>query len=455
MEKFIKYHNYSGEEFNKIVNENNLILVKVLNDEEKHNGYQYNEGLNIDTVDLNSKGECKKGGLYFTDYRYLFKFYYRSLCEIIRIIEIPNDAQVYVEDKKYKANKIILGEKFENMRKLYEKCLNNMEKCLEVVKNNGDALGFISESLINKKICLEAVKNNGGALKYVSEKLKDYTICLEAVKNNGDALAFVPEKIKDYNLCLKAVKNNGKALEFVNLMDKKICLEAVKNNGNALEFVLENLMDKEICLEAVKNYNAIKTYSCVLQYVSKNIIDRNICLEAVKNNGHALKYVPENIMDKDICLEAVRKNSYTIQFIPENIIDREICMEAIFYSNKNNFSTEKLFCVARLNRFFLKHFPFKFYINEIPQIYYQAIEGDGRAIEFIPMRDRSYDLCRWALERTVEKSHVFKFSPKEFRKPLLKFLQYKYGNFTMEDVLPKKNQQKAKILMYCQKIFKS
>jgi hypothetical protein len=234
MEYFNKYTEYTGEQFNKIVNENNLILVKVLNDEE--NNFQYKDGLNIDTNEFNPNGECEKGGLYFTDYIYFINFYiYKINDRIIRIIEIPNDARVYVDNEKYKADKIILNEKFKKIEKFYEKYVNNKEIFLKIVKTNGYALTYISENFKDYAICLEAVKNKGFALNYVSENLKDYDICFEAVKKNGESLAFVSKNIINYDICLKAVKNNGNALKWVpeNLKDYNICLEAINNSSLA------------------------------------------------------------------------------------------------------------------------------------------------------------------------------------------------------------------------------
>jgi hypothetical protein len=236
MEYFNEFTEYTGKEFNKIVNENNLILVKVLNYDEYHFNFQYKEGLNIDTNEFNPNGECNKGGLYFTDYRYLL-YFYEIYGKIIRLIEIPNDARVYIEDNKYKADKIILNEKI-TIEEFYENYVNN------------------------KEICMKAVKKYGYALKYVPENLKDYDICLKAVKEDGLALKYVPKNIINKEICLAAVKNNGLALDYVpkNIINKEICLEAVKKNGEALKYVPENIIDKDICLEAVKEFGEALKY---------------------------------------------------------------------------------------------------------------------------------------------------------------------------------------------------
>ena len=85
---------------------------KVLNQELNHHGFQYVENaLNVDTLKFNPSGECESGGLYFTreDIFNFLKFGI-YLCEVT----IPEDAKVYENPGpiiKWKADKIILGEK--------------------------------------------------------------------------------------------------------------------------------------------------------------------------------------------------------------------------------------------------------------------------------------------------------------------------------------------------------
>jgi hypothetical protein len=54
-----------GKEFNKL--NKGKQLIKLTNIEENHNGFQFNTGLNIDTVPFNPSGDCKPGGIYFCE----------------------------------------------------------------------------------------------------------------------------------------------------------------------------------------------------------------------------------------------------------------------------------------------------------------------------------------------------------------------------------------------------
>jgi hypothetical protein len=82
------------------------MYIKILSEDLKHNGFQYKEGLNVDTIPFNPTGSCLPGGLYFTDEKYLLDFlgYGTKIADV----EIPSNAKVYRDGNKWKADKIIL-----------------------------------------------------------------------------------------------------------------------------------------------------------------------------------------------------------------------------------------------------------------------------------------------------------------------------------------------------------
>ncbi len=70
-------------------------------------GFVYTDGLNIDTIPFNPQGSCSAGGLYFTDSANLTGFLETKHTHVAQVI-IPDDARVYVEEHKCKADKILL-----------------------------------------------------------------------------------------------------------------------------------------------------------------------------------------------------------------------------------------------------------------------------------------------------------------------------------------------------------
>jgi hypothetical protein len=82
--------------------------VKILAEDLNHNGFQYKEGLNVDTVPFNPVGSCSRGGLYFTTMQHMIL--YLNYGNKIADVEIPDDAEVYKDPSgnKWKADKIII-----------------------------------------------------------------------------------------------------------------------------------------------------------------------------------------------------------------------------------------------------------------------------------------------------------------------------------------------------------
>ena len=119
---------------------------KVTNCLEIHNGYVYKDGLNILDKPFEKEGTCVKGGLYFTKLKYIDLYY--GFGVNLREVTLPDSDPDFLmvkdpEGKKYRANKIILGEKYSLFDPKTYKLFD-----LDVVKNtflinHVSALGFI------------------------------------------------------------------------------------------------------------------------------------------------------------------------------------------------------------------------------------------------------------------------------------------------------------------------
>jgi hypothetical protein len=223
---------YSGASFNEI--NKGKKFYKITNKEEKHLGFQYRDGLNIDIHEFNPTGECKKGGLYFTDFDNLV--YYFGFGIWIREVILPDDAQIYVENKKYKADKFILKEKM-GINQLLE--WNDPDFCKSAVQQNGYAIVYVKSELLTEDICKLAVQQNGYAILYVNSELLTEDICKLAVQQNWCAIVYVKPELLTEDICKLAVRQNGLALQYIRpeLQTKEMCDMAVKQNKYALEFV--------------------------------------------------------------------------------------------------------------------------------------------------------------------------------------------------------------------------
>uniref|UniRef100_A0A6C0EBZ1 DUF4116 domain-containing protein n=1 Tax=viral metagenome TaxID=1070528 RepID=A0A6C0EBZ1_9ZZZZ len=225
---------YNGEEFNKLTKP--LTFWKVMNDKECHFGFQYKDGLNIDTHQFNG---TDKYGLYFVDLEYLPKYMFKG--QIIRRVAIPDDANVYALDECFKADKIILCEKFDIKNFPYWH-LNDF--CLNAVKKNGLLLSYV----INKtdEQIKEAVKQNGNALLFVKKSKQNYELCKTAITTTGNAIRF--SKFVNDDLLNIAVNNNPFILPQLEKKEQteKVCESACRKNRYLIEYIKSNKMRRRI-----------------------------------------------------------------------------------------------------------------------------------------------------------------------------------------------------------------
>ena len=110
----------TGKEFNEFIGDEPMI--KFTTESEVHNGLQYETGLNVDIRTFYSTSQCGHG-IYFTSlyYFHIWLCYGSTQCVQFRYVTIPEDAKVYIEDYKYKANKVVLSEphKFNELTQLW------------------------------------------------------------------------------------------------------------------------------------------------------------------------------------------------------------------------------------------------------------------------------------------------------------------------------------------------
>jgi hypothetical protein len=109
----LRYTTITGKEFNRVYQ--GYKFYKIIPSCLSSHGFNYQYGLNIDTNEFNPSGSCNEGGIYFTDGCNVSK--YQNYGDVIVDVTIPDDAQVYIESDKFKADRIIL-ENFRHLNRL-------------------------------------------------------------------------------------------------------------------------------------------------------------------------------------------------------------------------------------------------------------------------------------------------------------------------------------------------
>ena len=286
------YNEYSGAEFNKA--NKGTKFYKFFSDDLIHYRFKYKSGLNVDDVPFNPSKECSKGGLHFCE-EHKRHLHYTGYFPKLALIEIPDNARVYIEKDKFKADRLII--------KQITNYINDDNFWIDLIPDNGLVLKHVKYQ--TEEICKLAVQQDGYALRYVMNQT--YDICKLAVQQYGRALRFVKNRTEE--LCVLAVKQNGLALEYVPKQTEDICKLAVQQNGLALDYVKEQTND--ICAIAVKQ-NGL-----VLELVKEQTDE--ICTLAVQQNWLALKYVKKQT--EKICMLAVEQNNFASHFINNQIVE--------------------------------------------------------------------------------------------------------------------------------------
>lgn len=162
MNSTIKHHKIgteiSGKEFNETYPD--IELIKLTNAEENHNGFQFKDGLNIDTIDFYPKQECSPGGIYFIEKQFAYRWTYyttnthytiieeENIMVYMRKVTIPDDARIYIEIDKFKADKIILGSRTEISKDVY----------MKAVSHYCEAIRYIPKSIIPEALIIHMHK---------------------------------------------------------------------------------------------------------------------------------------------------------------------------------------------------------------------------------------------------------------------------------------------------------
>lgn len=361
-EELVKEKEYSGEKFNKFVNDNGIYLIKFLNNSEKHNNFQYKYGLNVDFNEFTPHGKCKKGGLYFTELKYAPEFL--NFGPSLRLVEIPDEARIYVEEKKFKANKLILKTKYQNIKHFINDLIPCKYKlfvlnedfikffCKEQIINCIKKINFIPEDNCTNDILNSFIESNIFLMVYISENIAEKILyintCLKAI--NYLSLFYIPFNLRTYKICKKALdinnenikhfpfnilKNNQnwctlflKYVDFCYLPDDlktyQICKKALKYNSDNIEYIPFILFSEKISLCFINYFE--------LFFLPDNLKSYNVCKKAVEINADNIEYVPYPFRNKEICSTAINKNGYNLKFIPTKFKNFNYCLKSL----KNN-----------------------------------------------------------------------------------------------------------------------
>ena len=340
---------YTGTEFNELAGE--LVLVKLTNEHDIHNKFPYYPGLNNDILEFNPNGECQKGGLYFIAFRNFAKWVYygKQKMKYILDVTITDDAKVYVESNKFKADKIIIS----NKRKIKDLDVwNDEENCLNAVKHNIQLVKYVSyghnacEYAIEHDDYRETIPNPDyypsrywKSPKYINrfstpvKQLRSYVInyipigrrthdMYELVlKRDYRYMSQIPDEDQTEDIQLYAIDVCWDAIRYINNPTVRALKAAIEKNINAMVYIIP--LTPEELWDVMGNGQYAGTILSKPKYAEQLIPSGWMyCLE---RDGVLLKHMHEQT--EEACLVAVTQNWRSLRFVKNKT--EAICTAAL------------------------------------------------------------------------------------------------------------------------------
>lgn len=267
-----------------------MSLFKIFKESGLHHDHQYVPGLN----ELNGKfakvGSCVKGGFYYTNAKYILDFI--SYGTILRLVEIPPNAQIRKAGVKWRSDKIILQTEYSlfdisTFEMLIKLGANISSKCITFAATHGklDLLIFFIKLRSKKKdyfTAFESAAEHGQLniihhiIDHIDIKVDSYCFAIHEAIVNGHI------KIVQYLLELSGV-NELKSTFLYGDMPFMLC--AQNNRLDILEYLIKKYPDY-ICYPTII-INATKYgHLSMVEHYKQHIIPNNDYAKIAAIHGH-------------------------------------------------------------------------------------------------------------------------------------------------------------------------
>ncbi|AYV85417.1 MAG: putative ankyrin repeat protein [Satyrvirus sp.] len=340
------------------------MYFKITNKNENHYGYQYKDGLNVldKEFDDNPVNHCSEGGLYFATKEHIHEFYDFGI--YLRVIELPlddPDFKIVKDENKYRANKIILKEKY-----------------------SLDDIKIYNEFSLKYPILSKTIKNG---YYHMAEYLLDNNINID--KEGNDNLLWwciATERIEMAELLIKKGANIHNYCDLLRFVLKRKLTESIKFLMKEKEIV-ESLVEKKANIYVYGDFMLQLALDCGYMKIVKLLIKKGANIHI--NKEQPLKQASENgnlkmvkfLVDhganihanKDIALRLASKNGYTeiVKYLVEHGANIHASKDiALRLASKNGHSDIIKFLVEHSS---LNNMKYKYHRQlEIQKIFAQA-----------------------------------------------------------------------------------
>jgi hypothetical protein len=373
----------TGNEFNQEFKDE--IFVKLSPHDENHNGLIIKEGLVIDPIPFYPYGTCSEGGIYFINIKNIPDWIeYNHKCMVyFRYVTVPDDAEVYNEQNKFKASKLILSKKHD-LRTYIQK--NKSILTLLNRKHPNKYLNFyFSKQTENEAIRL--VKMDSLYFKYVIIKTPKLYV---SVFQNGHTMGVIEgltddvyKKIININyqnikyimdptkkLLMYTIIKFNKKIDHVNLEqlindtytilgndkvdveESKDIIDVIKHMTSRIRGIgddfsllvsIKTILFRLFVKKSWKYLKYVQQYDKFLHHIALKqsyealslIREDQMCIEyymrALSHSWEAIKLIKEPT--EEVCLYAIKKHWEAIKYIDKNLLTNRMYHDVVMQSD--------------------------------------------------------------------------------------------------------------------------
>lgn len=355
----------------------------------------------------------------FTEYFNRCYYFAQYICKV----EIPDDAQVYIDKQgNFLTNKIFLN-KFENFEQFENKLFDRDEnyritvlyKCPQILERVDN---------VSEKDLVLLLGKNPHALTYIKNPTEEMFLVtirqlpyfIRNIKNPSldvvlEAIKYNPYIIKSldnisYEVLLQAAAICPEIIENPEYQSEELYKTALEKNGEVLNLVPIPYKTKELCMIAFNN--TPKAFA----HIPHHHKTKKMCKTAVKFDPFLLDFVPDVYFSNKVCRLALERNGLALRCIKGQT--EEMCFTALKQNKNAIFHAEKP--TDEMYLMVLDEFPhLKDKIKNIDlfssyDYFKHSLKYDPE--RFSELQDPTYEQCLECLKIT---SKIFKLIPEKFK----------------------------------------
>lgn len=252
------------------------------------------------------------------------------------------------------------------------------------VKMEPTCLALVPERLRTPELYQKAIKEDGLLLYKVPEEKRTKELCEAAVQSDFHSMKYVPEKWKTTEFCMKALKRNAFAIQYfpADKLTHEVCQEALEKASHLriLSFIPFKDIHMKVFDEYCKDYSTTKTF---LDCMNPKVMNQEFAMKIFEKEPELFYNIPAKFKDKQLCEAAIKHDGYYLKHVPDSQKTKELCELAIKQSP----------------------YAIPFILDEMKgkEQYMKMVNDNAKNLNGIPANERTYEMCRIALDNTFGK----------------------------------------------------